>query len=246
MVRGGVTYRIISDHLGSPRLVVDAATGTVAQQLSYDEFGNILTDTNPGFQPFGFAGGIYDQHTKLTRFGARDYDATTGRWTAKDPIRFAGGDTNLYGYVLGDPVNLFDPLGLAWEFFSRDRHYARLKMNKPVDLQIARRDWNKNSDLFTAYHRNGPECNSKNVKYTSPDGHHEAIFDLAGDFVADPANMATYNYGTTYAEHFLYDMIPYYFYGNTADDPTPFYYRILGGPVWDNSLRTNYDYEAMQ
>jgi uncharacterized protein RhaS with RHS repeats len=40
------------------------------------------------------------------------YDAETGRWTAKDPIRFSGGDTNLYGYVLQDPVNLIDPSGL--------------------------------------------------------------------------------------------------------------------------------------
>ncbi len=114
MIKGGVTYRIISDHLGSPRLVVDAATGSVAQQLDYDEFGNVLTDTNPGFQPFGFAGGLYDHDTGLVRFGARDYDAETGRWTTKDPIRFGGGDTNLYGYVLNDPVNWIDPLGLYW------------------------------------------------------------------------------------------------------------------------------------
>lgn len=80
--------KIINDHLGSPRMVVDTATGMVALAIDYDEFGNILTDTNPGFQPFGFAGGIYDADTKLTRFGARDYDAETGRWTAKDPIKF--------------------------------------------------------------------------------------------------------------------------------------------------------------
>lgn len=75
-----------------------------------------VDNTNPGFQPFGFAGGIYDQQTKLTRFGARDYDAETGRWTAKDPIRFDGGDTNLMAYVGNNPVNRTDPLGLiAWE-----------------------------------------------------------------------------------------------------------------------------------
>jgi len=45
------------------------------------------------------------------RFGARDYDAKVGRWTAKDPIRFAGGDGNLYGYVLNDPANLLDSDG---------------------------------------------------------------------------------------------------------------------------------------
>ena len=112
MIKGGVTYRIIKDHLGSPRLVVDIATNTVIQQMSYDVWGKVIQDTNPGFQPFGFAGGLYDRDTQLVRFGARDYDAETGRWTAKDPIGFGGGDTNLYGYVVNDPVNLVDPLGL--------------------------------------------------------------------------------------------------------------------------------------
>lgn len=65
------------------------------------------------FQPFGYAGGLYDQDTKLLRFGKRDYDAYTGRWTSKDPLIFAGGDKNLYDYVAGDPINSFDPYGLT-------------------------------------------------------------------------------------------------------------------------------------
>jgi len=113
MIKNGVTYRIISDHLGSPRLVVDVTSGAVMQRIDYDEFGQVITDTNPGFQPFGFAGGLYDRDTKLVRFGARDYDPEIGRWTVKDPILFAGGDTNLYGYVLNDPVNFLDPPGLS-------------------------------------------------------------------------------------------------------------------------------------
>jgi RHS repeat-associated protein len=80
--------------------------------MDYDEFGNVLLDTNPGFQPFGFAGGLYDRDTKFVRFSARDYDAETGRWTVKDPIGFAGGDDNLYGYSGNDPVNQKDPNGL--------------------------------------------------------------------------------------------------------------------------------------
>jgi len=111
LVKDGQTYRIVSDHLGSVRLVVDTATGTVVQRMEYDAYGYVIQDTNPGFQPFGFAGGIYDQSTKLTRFGARDYDAATGRWTAKDPIRFEGKDSNLYGYVGNDPINFVDPTG---------------------------------------------------------------------------------------------------------------------------------------
>ena len=126
------TYRIISDHLGSPRLIIDTGSGNVAQALEYDEWGNILTDTYVGgvpLLPFRFAGGLYDADTKLIRFGARDYDPVIGRWTSKDPIRFAGGDTNLFGYVdsvgkglvqtnfygytANDPVNFIDPLGLT-------------------------------------------------------------------------------------------------------------------------------------
>lgn len=112
MIKGGVTYRIIADRLDSPRLVVDVATGVVAQRMDYDEFGAVTLDTNPGFQPFGFAGGLYDRQTGLTRFGARDYDAETGRWTSKDPILFKGRQTNLYAYVFNNPVNWFDPSGL--------------------------------------------------------------------------------------------------------------------------------------
>jgi RHS repeat-associated protein len=115
MIKSGVTYRIITDHLGSPRVVIDAATGVVAQRMDYDEFGRVTQDTNPGFQPFGFAGGIYDRDTGLIRFGARDYDPLTGKWTAKDPIGFAGGDSNLFGYVGNNPVNWIDPLGLDRE-----------------------------------------------------------------------------------------------------------------------------------
>jgi len=110
--KAGKTYRIITDQLGSPRLVIDAASGDIAQRLDYDEFGNVLLDSNPGFQPFGFAGGLYDHQTKLVRFGARDYDAWTGRWTAPDPILFGGGAPNLYSFVMSDPVNNQDPLGL--------------------------------------------------------------------------------------------------------------------------------------
>ena len=108
----GETYYLLMDQLGSPRVITDSA-GQVVRAIEYDAYGNVISDSNPGFEiPFGFAGGLKDADTGLIRFGYRDYDPTTGRWTARDPIGFAGGDTNLYGYVLGNPVNGIDLNGL--------------------------------------------------------------------------------------------------------------------------------------
>jgi RHS repeat-associated protein len=113
MIKNGTTYRFVTDQVGSVRMVVNSSTGEVVHQIDYDPFGKVLNDSNPGFQPFGFAGGLYDSDTGLIRFGARDYDAAVGRFTAKDPILFNGGDTTLYVYVSSDPVNRIDPLGLC-------------------------------------------------------------------------------------------------------------------------------------
>jgi RHS repeat-associated protein len=112
MVQGGVNYRLVTDQVGSVRLVVNTSTGTAVERIDYDEFGNVVGDSAPGFQPFGFAGGLRDMDTALVRFGARDYDPVIGRWTAKDPLRFGGGLTSLYSYVGSDPLNGTDPTGL--------------------------------------------------------------------------------------------------------------------------------------
>ena len=114
MVQGGVTYYLAYDQVGTLRAVTDAS-GNVVKQIDYDSFGNILSDSNSSFTvPFGFAGGLHDRDTGLVRFGYRDYDPDTGRWTAKDPIGFAGGDTDLFGYVQNDPVSFVDPYGLKF------------------------------------------------------------------------------------------------------------------------------------
>ena len=112
LMRVDGTYRIVTDHLGSVRLVYNVANGSIVQQTAYDEFGNILPGETvaSGWSPvpMGFAGGLHDRDTGLVRFGARDYEARSGRWVAKDPIRFGGGAPNLYEYAGNDPVNGID------------------------------------------------------------------------------------------------------------------------------------------
>jgi RHS repeat-associated protein len=125
MVRAGVAYRIVSDWRGDVRLVLDTTkTGAAAvvEQIDYDEWGKVINLVDPVcaqggtalcFQPFGFAGGIFDVTTGIVRFGARDYDPAMRRWTQKDPIRFDGGQSNIYVYVGDEPVNGLDPNGLT-------------------------------------------------------------------------------------------------------------------------------------
>jgi RHS repeat-associated protein len=111
--RGGATYRVVSDHLGSPRYVVNVANpADVPFTGTYTSFGE-MTATGVDWMPFGFAGGIFDSDTELVRFGARDYDPRLGRWLNRDGLLRAGEQLSLYCYSGNDPVNQFDPDGLA-------------------------------------------------------------------------------------------------------------------------------------
>ncbi|KIM02769.1 MAG: hypothetical protein KN64_14160 [Sulfurovum sp. AS07-7] len=90
MTQNNQKYYLHYDQVGSLRAITDTNHNTIKEVL-YDTFGNILSDSNEAFKiPFGFAGGLYDKDTALVRFGYRDYDAFTGKWTAKDPIGFGG------------------------------------------------------------------------------------------------------------------------------------------------------------
>ncbi|MCD4779583.1 MAG: hypothetical protein K8S27_03405 [Candidatus Omnitrophica bacterium] len=110
MVKSGATYYLTYDQIGSLRVVTDTS-GQIVKQIDYDSFGNIINTPAIFNVPFGFAGGLYDFDTALIRFGARDYDPDIGRWTAKDPILFEGGDVDLMVYCGSDPVNFIDLSG---------------------------------------------------------------------------------------------------------------------------------------
>ena len=242
MIRGGVTYRIVTDNQGSVRLVVHSETGEVAQRLDYDSFGRVLCDTNPGFQPFGFQGGLYDPDTGLVEFGCRWYDAETGRWISKDPIGLSGG-LNLYEFCKNNPILYVDPSGTNcisdwWEehviqpisdgilsHWNRNDGLNELPYipNSPEAAQNA--GWKCLTRSKSVYHnRNG----ASNSKYVSPDGHFEAVFDSSGNLVTDSYNVGTYNiYGPDNAiGHFVYDMLPYYLLGNSPDDAFNYWDRI--------------------
>lgn len=111
--RGGQRFIVATDLVGSPRLVIDDASGSVVKAVDRDAFGVVLSDSAPAFVlPIGYAGGAEDPQTKLVRFGLRDYEPDAGRFTARDPALLDGHQTNFYAYARSSPLGYRDPTGL--------------------------------------------------------------------------------------------------------------------------------------
>jgi RHS repeat-associated protein len=101
---------MVTDLLGSVRALV-SASGSVEDQIAYDAYGNIVTETNPSAGGrLKYAGGQYDGGLGLTLFGARWYNSAAGRWLSQDPLGL-GPDSNPYRYVGNGPTDGTDPAG---------------------------------------------------------------------------------------------------------------------------------------
>ena len=103
------------DHQGSIRNLTDSS-GTIANSYMYDSYGQRLSATESVIQPYAYTGREQDPESGLYYYRARHYDPETGRFLSEDPIGFAGGDQNLYGYVLNNPLNFVDPTGQVIPF----------------------------------------------------------------------------------------------------------------------------------
>ncbi len=96
-------------------------TGVVVERYAYDAFGvQTIYDASYTVRAgssyasvYGFQGMRYDSVSGLNTADARWYSPTLGRWVSNDPIGFAGGNKNLYGFVGNNPGNGVDPSGLA-------------------------------------------------------------------------------------------------------------------------------------
>jgi len=114
----GNTDWYLKDQLGTVDNFVTTATSL--DQVVYDPYGNIVTQTNAtNADRFLFAGMEYDTVTGLYYDHARYYDAVIGRFVSQDPKGFAAGDTDLYRYTGNDPINNTDKTGLddRWDYW---------------------------------------------------------------------------------------------------------------------------------
>jgi len=111
-------------------------------------------------------------------------------------------------------------------------HYARNMLNdvekvegkKPMDPEKA------------ALHQMGVNPRQPNLKYISENGHYEKITNYTGqvlnDNLNDAKNMGTYNYFHPEDEkvkHFVFDVIPWWFFGNSPYDTTSIIKRSMEG-----------------
>jgi RHS repeat-associated protein len=104
-----------ADELGSVVSTTNSA-GAIAQSRQYDAWGNLLTGATVG--SYAFAGREWEPETQLYFYRARFYDAKIGRFLSEDPLGFQA-DGNFYRYVLDNPVNLIDPMGLDVQVCTR-------------------------------------------------------------------------------------------------------------------------------
>jgi RHS repeat-associated protein len=90
---------------------VTSPTGTILDTSTYDPYGQVTASTGTTPDAFTYAGGL-QAPGGLTKFGARYYDASLGRWTQQDPAATPSDPVDAYAYASDDPINGTDPTGL--------------------------------------------------------------------------------------------------------------------------------------
>jgi RHS repeat-associated protein len=109
-LRSGTTSYYEADGAGSITSLSNTA-GALANTYTYNSFGNVTASSGTVTNPFRYTGREFDQETAIYFYRARYVDPIAGRFMSEDPLGFKGG-INFYAFVLNNPVNLRDPLGL--------------------------------------------------------------------------------------------------------------------------------------
>ncbi|HZT22344.1 MAG TPA: RHS repeat-associated core domain-containing protein, partial [Verrucomicrobiae bacterium] len=80
----------------------------------YDPYGNLLVESGPlaGANKYRFSSKEWDSQAGLYYYLYRFYDPNLQRWLNRDPLQELGG-LDLYGFVANNPINFYDPYGLA-------------------------------------------------------------------------------------------------------------------------------------
>jgi RHS repeat-associated protein len=104
----------IQDHQGNNRLVCDES-GSIEQVNHYYPYGGLMGESEDitSTQRYKYNGKELDRMhgLNLYDYGARQYDATVGKFTTMDPLAEKYYNVSPYAYCVGNPVNAIDPDG---------------------------------------------------------------------------------------------------------------------------------------
>ena len=107
--QGAETVRyLLTDHLGSTRVVVDAEGNTVARYEYAPHGETTAAGTAAGEVQYRYTGHPYDEGQEVYETPNRVYDPTLGRFLSVDPQRQ---DASPYVYAGNNPVGYVDPTG---------------------------------------------------------------------------------------------------------------------------------------
>lgn len=104
---------LVGDQHGTSSLSVDATTQAVTKRYMTPFGAPRSGGTGTWPDDKAFLGDSSDATTGLTHIGAREYDASTGRFLSVDPVLSTSDAQSLNGYTYADnnPVTLSDPTG---------------------------------------------------------------------------------------------------------------------------------------
>src|SRR5260370_35643868 len=137
MLRSGATSFYHIDGNDSVTSLSNTA-GALAQNYTYDSFGNLTASSGLLTNPFRYTAREFDTETNLQYSRARYYNPGAGRFISEDPIRFDGDGENFYAYVSNNPVNFVDPSGLSAELICERIPILRGGWKNAFNLLISR------------------------------------------------------------------------------------------------------------
>ena len=104
-IQDGKLYSIVSDYMGTPIQMYNVQENKI-WDCTLDIYGKVIAvDKGTEFDcPFRFQGQYADEETELYYNRFRFYTPSTGCFISQDPIKLAGNNPTLYGYVFNTNI----------------------------------------------------------------------------------------------------------------------------------------------
>ena len=214
----------LQDHQGNNRVVV-SETGAAEEVNHYYAFGGLFASTG-NVQPYKYNGKELDTKKGLNwyDYGARQYDATLGRWFAVDPLAEKYYETSAYGYCLNNPVGAVDFEGNLVIFINgfapKRENRASINYWSREFVEQVTRQLNDNNVMFR---HGGVDTNSKSRMQL---GSLQAIIDAPeivkritneSGHVVESIKVISHSMGSSFAKGYINALLKYFKDNNLKD-----------------------------